>query len=178
MLSAFHKRLLVDIYTTIMLLILISPDTLLGMRYLPPRLASLHCFFFSLFFGGGGVEGVGVCISLCRSGSNIYRNFFFKRTGQVYLPGSIIGLLKNLHNLSYSGLGYLAQKVILVRRQNTRIQYVPTSASYHRAKILCIIFIIFWNNLGTAQARFMHTNKNMLHTSCTAHAHFMHKLFV
>ena len=57
------------------------------------------------------MEGVAL-VHISISGSNIYRNFFFQRTGPVFLPGSIIRLLKNMHNLSYSGLGYLAQKVI------------------------------------------------------------------
>lgn len=106
----------------ITLLILISSDTLLGMRDLPPqtRLTSLFLFFFFFFFFfvlGGWRELESVYHYADQAPILFYRNIF-KRTGLVYLPG-FIGLLKDLHNLSYSGLGYLTQKVILVKTLDT-----------------------------------------------------------
>ena len=61
-------------------------------------------------YGGKGVA----LVRIYRLGSNIYRSgTSCLRTGLVYLPGSNVRLLKNMHK-SYSWSGYLVQKNVII----------------------------------------------------------------
>ena len=61
-------------------------------------------------YGGKGVA----LVRIYRPGSNIYRSgTSCLRTGLVYLPGSNVRLLKNMHK-SYSWSGYLVQKNVII----------------------------------------------------------------